>query len=254
MKKTVILIFALLCAFTITYFWIGHNPGGCERKAFAIGSSVCHQIPSHSFIRSGVQFPLCARCSGLYLGSTAGLIYFFSLGKKAAVPDKKYLVLLGLLFLIWAGDGVNSLTSEFIGKAFLYPTTNLVRLATGFGMGLVMSTALTTLFNATVWKNPDKKPVLYSPWQIAGYAIISLVLALALTQGSFLVFQILGYVGILTVVVIITTLYTIFWILLLQKENTIQTFSSLIVFLIAGFGTAIGQVFLLNVVRSSIVG
>lgn len=254
MKKTATTIIVVLCALTITYFWIGFHPGGCERKAFAIGSSVCHQIPSHSFIKNGVQFPLCARCSGLYLGSAAGLIYFFSLGKRAGIPNRKYLILLGLLFLIWAGDGVNSLASEFLGRTFIYPTTNLIRLITGFGMGLVMSTALTTLFNTTVWKITEKEPVLHSPWQITGYGIVSLFLGFALTQGSFLVFRILSYVGILTVLIIITSLYTIFWILLLRRENTISTFSSLIVFLITGFATAMGQVFLLNVVRSSIVG
>ncbi len=254
MKKTAVILFVVPCALMIAFFWIGHHPGSFEKNAFAIGSSVCHQIPSHSFINNGTQFPLCARCSGLYLGSAAGLIYLFSLGKRAALPDRITLALLALLFLAWAGDGINSLASEFLGRTFLYSTTNQIRLATGFGMGLVMSTALTTLFNTTVWKNPVKKPVLHSPWQTAAYAIVSLILGFMLTKGSFLMFRILSYVSILTVLVIITALYTIFWILLLRKENTISTFSSLIIFLIAGFGTAISQIFLLNMMRSAIVG
>lgn len=42
--------------------------------SYAVGSVVCHQIPDWSFHWSGVQFPVCARCTGLYLGGLMGLI------------------------------------------------------------------------------------------------------------------------------------------------------------------------------------
>jgi uncharacterized membrane protein len=40
---------------------------------YLLGSVVCHQIPERSFYVSGVQFPVCARCTGLYLGALIGL-------------------------------------------------------------------------------------------------------------------------------------------------------------------------------------
>jgi uncharacterized membrane protein len=40
---------------------------------YLLGSVVCHQIPERSFYASGVQFPVCARCTGLYLGGLIGL-------------------------------------------------------------------------------------------------------------------------------------------------------------------------------------
>jgi uncharacterized membrane protein len=41
--------------------------------AYAAGSVVCHQLPERSFYVSGVQLPVCARCTALYLGGVAGM-------------------------------------------------------------------------------------------------------------------------------------------------------------------------------------
>jgi uncharacterized membrane protein len=42
--------------------------------AYTVGSVVCHQIPERSFHLLGVQLPVCARCTGLYLGGLTGLV------------------------------------------------------------------------------------------------------------------------------------------------------------------------------------
>jgi uncharacterized membrane protein len=49
---------------------------------FAIGSLICHQRPERSFFWGGHQFPVCARCTGLYLSSAIGLLGW--IGLKAA--------------------------------------------------------------------------------------------------------------------------------------------------------------------------
>jgi uncharacterized membrane protein len=41
---------------------------------FSIGSVICHQIPERSFFLDGHQFPVCARCTGLYVSGAVGLI------------------------------------------------------------------------------------------------------------------------------------------------------------------------------------
>jgi uncharacterized membrane protein len=41
---------------------------------FAIGSAICHQRPERSFFWAGHQFPVCARCTGLYLSAAIGLM------------------------------------------------------------------------------------------------------------------------------------------------------------------------------------
>jgi uncharacterized membrane protein len=41
---------------------------------YAAGSVLCHQLPERSFFLDGHQLPVCARCTGLYLGAIGGLV------------------------------------------------------------------------------------------------------------------------------------------------------------------------------------
>ena len=41
---------------------------------YAAASRICHQRPERSFHTAGVKWPVCGRCSGLYLGAPAGAL------------------------------------------------------------------------------------------------------------------------------------------------------------------------------------
>jgi hypothetical protein len=41
---------------------------------YFIGSLICHQRPERSFHVWGAQFPICARCAGIYGGAVAGAV------------------------------------------------------------------------------------------------------------------------------------------------------------------------------------
>ena len=93
--------------------------------------------------------------------------------EKRRFPKRDSACFYYIFFLIWAGDGVNSFITDFLNKTILYETTNTTRLITGFGMGLVMSTALMTLFNLTVWQDGKNQPLLHSLLQVAAYMVAS---------------------------------------------------------------------------------
>jgi uncharacterized membrane protein len=120
------------------------------------GSAVCDQLPAHSYHFAGVVLPLCARCTGLYLGALLTLIFHAWRHPRAAgVPRPWMLFALVLFFFAWAGDGVNSFLSLFANLPHLYPPQNLLRLITGTLMGITIGSLVFVMFNSLVWRAPN---------------------------------------------------------------------------------------------------
>lgn len=63
----------LIPVILIIFVWLLNTPAGLMGKADAIGYAVCHRIDLRSFHLGERQMPLCARCSGMYLGAMLGL-------------------------------------------------------------------------------------------------------------------------------------------------------------------------------------
>jgi uncharacterized membrane protein len=53
---------------------------------YAAGSMVCHQRPERSFHREGAQYPVCARCLGLYAGGAIGAVAWLLFSGLADAP------------------------------------------------------------------------------------------------------------------------------------------------------------------------
>ena len=250
-RSSLLGLFAAGASFTAWFSIPAQTWGG---RSWAVGSSVCHQIPSHSIRIGGVQFPICARCAGLYLGNFIGLILFAVRGKKKGLPRRFILVLLLVFMLAWVGDGVNSFVSDLLNRPFLYETSNLSRLVTGFGMGLVMSTALATLFNMVIWQEAESQPLLHSGGMMALYAGLSGLTGGGLWFASPLLFRALSFLSVATILAVISLLYTVFWVIVLKKENQFTNWGTLAPYLIAGLATALAQIMLLNLIRQQVLG
>jgi uncharacterized membrane protein len=46
---------------------------------YVAGSLICHQRSDRSFHRDGAQYPVCARCFGLYAGALVGVVAWLAL-------------------------------------------------------------------------------------------------------------------------------------------------------------------------------
>ena len=57
---------------------VNHTGGVIATIVYGIGSRICHQRPERSFHSDGVKWPVCGRCSGLYLGAPFGAIAAFA--------------------------------------------------------------------------------------------------------------------------------------------------------------------------------
>jgi uncharacterized membrane protein len=53
---------------------IQQSPSGWPNLVYLAASRVCHQRPERSFHTAGVKWPVCGRCSGLYLAAPAGAL------------------------------------------------------------------------------------------------------------------------------------------------------------------------------------
>src|SRR5688500_13513428 len=42
---------------------------------YGAGSVVCHQLPERSFVLWSAQWPVCARCTGIYVGAAVAAIF-----------------------------------------------------------------------------------------------------------------------------------------------------------------------------------
>ncbi len=106
-----------------------------------LGRAVCHQLPERSlgFGCCGI-LPVCSRCTGIFLGVLVSHVYlYFYPNKGKTIPLLPVSLALVALMVPLAIDGLTS----YLG---LRETTNLIRLATGLGLGLSLPLLYMPLF------------------------------------------------------------------------------------------------------------
>jgi uncharacterized membrane protein len=89
----------------------------------------CHRLPERSFFFYGKQFPVCARCTGVFIGQLLAIIFLIII---RPTPNYFYigltLLFLGIMFIDW-----------FLQFRGILQSTNIRRLITGFigGIGAI---------------------------------------------------------------------------------------------------------------------
>ncbi|RKY81790.1 hypothetical protein DRQ07_03110 [candidate division KSB1 bacterium] len=90
-------------------------------------SNVCHQQEQRSFKIHGVQLAVCSRCTGLYTGFFAGVIFYPFLSGK--FKFKKLLIAGAVLLFL-----------EFIfSHLYMFNSSNTIRFLTGLLPGFVVA-------------------------------------------------------------------------------------------------------------------
>lgn len=115
----VILSAATLCTAAIA--------NGAPAKLRLVFRVLCHGIPTRSLELFGTPMPLCARCTGIYLGLLAGLIAFFILPR---IQERMLRIAMYVAVLPMAVDGITQMTT-------LRESTNGLRIVTGFVAAIV---------------------------------------------------------------------------------------------------------------------
>jgi uncharacterized membrane protein len=215
-------------------------------------SGICHQLPEHSLFLAGVPMPLCARCTGTYLGALLGISYVCLRGRCRAsrLPPRRVLAVLGLFVAFWAIDGLNSYWQFVTGRVLLYVPNNGLRLATGLGQGLALSMVVLPLFNAALWQGADPRYPVATLKELSGMVLQLAVLAvLLLTAAGVLLYPIL-LLDLLSVSLLLGIVNTMIVILVLRRENRAQNWRQVLFPLSLGLALAIGEVSAIAVLRA----
>lgn len=248
--RTALILFA--AALVISWFWL--TPPGVLGKADAVGYAVCHRIPLRTFFMGDRALPLCARCSGMYLGALMGFLYYLRFPGKAGMPPRRLLVVFGFFLAAFGLDGANSYLQLFPEFPGLYQPENWLRLLTGTGVGLGMAAVLVPVVRQSLYTHSDPSPALNTWGQMLVYIGMGLLVDAALLTENPLLLYPLALLSSVTVLIILGFVYSVLWATLLRQENRFPTLRSAWVLLLAGFTTALLQISAMDAVRYLITG
>jgi len=235
--------------------WLFNTPAGILGKADAVGYAVCHRIDLRSFHIHGRQMPLCARCTGMYLGAMLGLVYqSVTARKRTGLPSLKVMILLGLLVAAFGIDGINSYLHFFPGFKGLYEPQNWLRLLTGTGMGVSISSVLFPAFNQSAWKDYNEQKAIPGFRSLGILLFLAVVLDLIVISEFWPALYVLALISAGGVLVLLTMVYTMVFLMLLRRENLFEKINQMLVPIAAGFLMAMLQIAAIDYVRLWLTG
>lgn len=115
-----------------------------------LGFGLCHQLPERSFFGGGIQAPVCARDTGIYVGFVISFVVILVLHRgerPSKFPRLWAWAFFGACVAFMGWDGITS-------YAGLRPSTNLLRLVTGMGTGFSAAALIVPMLNDVLWNVP----------------------------------------------------------------------------------------------------
>jgi uncharacterized membrane protein len=251
-RAWIIALAILLAALLATWLWV--TPVGWWEKIRLLGYAVCHQIEERSFFYHNLQSPLCARCTGMYLGGMLAIGYQVWQGRKGRFPPAWVMIMLGGLFIWFGIDGLNSFLHFFPGFAQGYQPSNLFRLITGTGVGLGIGAILTPLFNQTAWADWINRSF-FEKWY--SFPILLLLAALMVagvySQHPVILLPAMVISG-LSVVFLLSSLHSVLALMLTRRSNLQLTWRQMMLPLLIGLNVAFVQILVTSLLRFLLTG
>jgi uncharacterized membrane protein len=228
------------------------SPGSLLDKADHVGYAVCHQITVRSYFFGERQLPLCARCTGQYLGALLGLAVLVLLGRGRAgllPPAGIALILLGFLG-IWAFDGLNSYMTLFPNGPHLYEPSNLLRVTTGGLQGVALIALVLPFFNVSFWAKTAPRRSVASLREIALLlAVVAGIVLLVTSQVAALLYP-LALLSVGGTLVMLTLVNTMIVALALRRDGQVDGWRQALPLLVVGLALGLVELLAINLLRA----
>jgi uncharacterized membrane protein len=233
---------------------ISHDP--ILTAADWAGYALCHRITERSFTINGRQFPLCARCTGMYLGATLTIAALFLAGraKWVLLPHKWLLLTFFGLIALMGIDGLNSYGHFFANAPHLYEPQNWLRLATGMGAGLTLGIIVFAALAQALWRQPRYAPLVKNFRELAGLLLLALVTTILVLSNQPALLYVLAIISTAGLLFVVTALNTAVLSVLLRREGQAVTWSDTIGPLLAGLALAVLELGTISALRWSMTG
>jgi uncharacterized membrane protein len=233
--------------------WLLNTPEGWLGKADAVGYAICHRMDGRSLHLGDRPLPLCARCTGIYLGVLLGTVVLGLIApRNGRLSPWPIMAVLGLFVALMGVDGVNSYLTLFPRAPHLYEPQNWLRVITGTFNGLAIAGMIYPVFVQTLWRDWQDRPAL-GRWRDLGLLALFalLVIGLVLSEVDEILYPLalLSTVGVVTVLVMINTTILL---LVTRQENRFESWRTAWLPILAGFTLAIIQIGFVDAVRFAI--
>ena len=239
----------------IISLFIALTPPCLWEKARLIGYALCHQLSERSFFFHEHQSPLCARCTGMYLGFLIGLVFLIVRRRthSARMPTTAIVSALIGFITIMGLDGINSTVSIIPGAPQLYHTTNVQRIVTGTLFGIAMCLLFFPVFSTAIWRQPSGDRSIKNWRELIALMLAAFALdAVVLTQADWLFYPItiLSIVGPL---LLLGFMGAIIVLTMRNLANSVDRWRQLALPMFAGVALGLVLITIMDVFRASVM-
>lgn len=245
-------ILVVLVAFGVLVAWALGTPPGVLGKADAIAYAICHRIESRTFnIDADTLMPLCARCTGIYLGVMISYLVTVAARRTRVgnLPPRSVIAVLLLFVGIMGFDGVNSYLHLFPGVTGLYEPNNVLRLVTGMGCGLALFNLVFPVFNSMAWQAPDQGRPIENLRELLGLCAVAVIVILIVLSDRPVFMWVFGVVSTLGVILMLTMIGTVLFLSFTRLHQSVQHWRDLAIPLLAGLTLAFIEIGAIDILR-----